>query len=102
MCLGMTCQLKLDQNFTILCIEVIYSNETSPKCKNAGKLLSFPNGLCLYNGGTHTHTGLIMCIINEFFLTIKELLPIYHMTEKHQTTYAYKYKGFLKISPNLQ
>ena len=73
-----------DQNFTILCIEVIYSNETSPKCKNAGKLLSFPNGLCLYNGGTHT--GQIMCITNEFFLTIKELLPIYHMTEKHQTT----------------
>ena len=29
-------------------------NENSPKCKNAGKLLSFPNGLCLYNGGTHT------------------------------------------------
>ena len=37
-----------------------------------------------------------------FFLTIKELLPIYHMTEKRQTRYAYKYKGFLKISPNLQ
>ena len=34
-----------DQNFTILCIEVV---------KIAGKLLLFHNVLCLYNGGTHT------------------------------------------------
>ena len=29
---------------------------------NAGKLLSFPNGLCLYNGGTHTLDLLILLL----------------------------------------
>ena len=89
MCLGMTCQLKIKLYNPLYRSDLF--NETSPKCKNAGKLLSFPNDLCLYNGGMQ-HTGLTTCIINEFFLTIKELLPIYHMNEKRQTTYAYKYK----------
>ena len=30
------------------------NSQLLPKVNNAGKLLSFPNGLCLYNGGTHT------------------------------------------------
>ena len=55
-------------------------NETSPKCKNANNIVisQWP----LFVQWWHAHTGLIMCIINEFVLTIKELLPIYHMTEK--------------------
>ena len=46
-----------------------------PNVNNAAKLLSFPNGLCLYNGGTQTQDILIP------FETIKELLSICYMTE---------------------
>ena len=47
MSLGMTYQLKIKT-------KVIYPMKPLLKVNNAGKLLSFPNGLCLYNGGTHT------------------------------------------------
>ena len=74
-----------DQNFTILCIEVIYSMKTVPNVKMLVNYCHFPMAsVCTMVA--HTHTGLIIYITNEFFLTIKELLPIYHMTEKRQTT----------------
>ena len=38
-----------------------------PNVNNAGKVLSFPNGLCLYNGGTHT--GIIL--LKNYFETIQ-------------------------------
>ena len=69
----------------ILCTEVIYSMKTVPNVKMLVNYCHFPMAsVCTMVA--HTHTGQIMYITNEFFLTIKELLPIYHMTEKRQTT----------------
>ena len=53
-----------------------------PNVNNAAKLLLLPNGLCLYNGGTHTLDILIA------LETIKELLSICYMTEN--CLHAYK------------
>ena len=77
-----------DQNFTILCIEVIYSMKPVPNVKMLAKInyIIVISQWPLFVQRWHAHTGLIMYIINEFLLTIKELLPIYHMTEKRQTT----------------
>ena len=72
-----------DQNFTILCIEVIYSMKQVPNVKML--IIIVISQWPLFVQWWHTHTGLIT-FINDFFLTIKELLPIYHMTEKRQTT----------------
>ena len=72
-----------DQNFTILCIEVIYSMKPVPNVEML--IIIVTSQWPLFVQWWHTHTGLIM-FINEFFLTIKELLPIYHMTEKSETT----------------
>ena len=72
-----------DQNFTILCIEVIYSMKPVPNVEML--IIIVTSQWPLFVQWWHTHTGLIM-FINDFFLTIKELLPIYHMTEKSQTT----------------
>ena len=73
-----------DQNFTILCIEVIYSMKPVPNVKML--IIIVISQWPLFVQWWHTHTGLITCIINEFFLPIKELLPIYHTTEKSETT----------------
>ena len=54
---------------------MIYPTKPLQNVNNAAKLLSFPNGLCLYNGSTHTLDILIA------FETIKELLSICYMTE---------------------
>ena len=92
-----------DQNFTILCIEVIYSMKPVPNVKMLINFIIVISKWPLFVQWWHAHTGLILrVLLMNCFLTIKELLPIHHMTEKHQTTYAYKYKGFLIISPNLQ
>ena len=72
-----------DQNFTILCIEVIYSMKPVPNVKINNNYCHFPMASVQW---WHTHTGLITCTINEFFLPIKELLSIYHTTEKSETT----------------
>ena len=72
-----------DQNFTILCVKVIYSMKPVPNVKMLVNYCHFPMASVVQ--WWHKHAGLIT-FINEFFLTIKELLPIYHMTEKHQTT----------------
>ena len=73
-----------DQNFTILCIEVIYSMKPVPNVKML--IIIVISQWPLFVQWWHTHTGLITCIINEFFLPIKKLLPIYHTTEKSETT----------------
>ena len=57
-----------DQNFTILCIPSDLFNETSPKI-NVNMLVNYCHfpmaSVCTMVA--HTHTGLITCIINEFF-----------------------------------
>ena len=55
-----------DQNFNNPLYRSDLFNETSPRCKNASKLLSFPNQP-LFVQWWHTHAGLITSIINEFF-----------------------------------
>ena len=54
---------------------MIYPTKPLPNVNNAAKLLLLPNGLCLYNGSTHTLDILIA------FETIKKLLSICYMTE---------------------
>ena len=43
-----------DQNFKILCMEVIYSMKPVPNVKMLANYCHFQISLCLYNGGTHT------------------------------------------------
>ena len=72
-----------DQNFTILCIEVIYSMKPVPNVKMLVNYCHFPMAsVCTMVA--HTHWTNYVSIF--FFLKIKELLPIYHMTETRQTT----------------
>ena len=55
-----------DQNFTILCIEVIYSMKPIANVKMLVNYCHFPMAsVCTMVA--HTHTGLITCIINDFF-----------------------------------
>ena len=88
-----------DQNFTILCIEVIYSMKPVPNVKML--IIIVISQWPLFVQWWHTHTGLIMCIINEFFCQSRNYFQFITRLKKVRL-HAYKCEGFLKISPNLQ
>ena len=73
-----------DQNFIILCIQVIYSRSRKLVPNVKMLVIIVISQWPLFVQWWYTHTGLITC--EFFFLTIKELLPIYHMTETRQTS----------------
>ena len=60
-----------DQNFTILCIKVIYSMKPVPNVKML--IIIVISQWPLFVQWWHTHTGLIMCITNEFFFDNQEI-----------------------------
>ena len=68
-----------DQNFTILCIEVIYSMKPVPNVKMLVNYCHFQmDSVCTMVA--HTHTGLITCIINEFFFDNQGITSNYFIT----------------------
>ena len=85
-----------DQNFTILSIhvEVIYSMKLVPNVKMRVNYCHFPMAsVCTMVAHTHW-TNKLRVLLMIFFLTIKKLHPIYHLTEKREITCIINIKDF--------